>query len=203
MHFTLKNSAAVLFTSLLIACGAPAEEQSTETVTETVTTPTIYNIDASASRVMWKGSMLGMYSHEGTLKFKEGTVEVLDGKVTGGKFVIDMTSINPTDDGYNEEKPKEKLIGHLSSPDFFDTENHPTASLELMAGGKAKLTIRGNTNEEMVENMDVRIDDKAFKATSNLTFDRTKYDVSFVHPMQEMVLSDDIELSIEVAATAN
>lgn len=207
MHFTFKNSAAIIFASLLVACGEPAGEATTDTaagddsaVEEAL--PITYSLNTDESELKWKGQMLGMHSHEGTLNFTEGTVKVLNGEVVGGNFTVDMTSINPTDDGYNEENPKEKLVGHLSSPDFFDVENHPTASLELMEGGKAKLTVRGNTNEEMVTDIEMKGDENNMKASGKLTFDRTKYDVSFVHPVQEMVLSDDIELSIIVVASA-
>jgi hypothetical protein len=55
------------------------------------------------------------YSHYGTIAVKSGSIEVTGEQITAGEFVIDMAIINPTDSGYGEENPKEKLIGHLST----------------------------------------------------------------------------------------
>ena len=209
MKSIFKNAAAVATIALLASCGgSTATEESAETtsteateaVAESVSTK--YEVNAETSQVLWKGTMLGAHSHNGTLKFTSGSFTVTDGAVTGGEFVVDMTSINPTDDGYSEENPKENLIGHLSSGDFFDVENHPTAKLVLMEGGKGQLTVRGNTNDVQIKGLEGSESAGMAKGKANLVFDRTKFDVSFVHPVKEMVLSDDIELSIEVAGTA-
>lgn len=169
---------------------APASEETT------------YQLDAAESAVMWKGSMLGMYSHEGTLNIKEGFITTVDGKVTGGKVVVDMSSMSPTDANFDEEKTPDKLVGHLSSADFFDVANFPTASLNVTSvkesKGSGKLTVRGNTGT--VEFVDVNsvVEDDRFKAKANMTFDRTAYDVSWSHPIKENVLSNDIEIQIEL-----
>lgn len=164
-------------------------------------------INTASSKVMWKGQMLGMHSHEGNIMFKEGAIQVKGDQVVGGNFTIDMGTITPTDEGYKDEdgRRKEDLVGHLSSPDFFDVANHPTASFAVTSvnGNTAKgnLTIRGNTHEETVENLTITNENGVVKITGDLTFDRTKYDVSFKHPMQEMVLSDDINLKIDISAS--
>jgi polyisoprenoid-binding protein YceI len=92
----------------------------------------------------------------------------------------------------------EKLVGHLSSADFFDVANHPTASFEITevaedgSSAKGKLTVRGITNEETVKN--ITLADGTLNGT--LTFDRTKYDVAWTHPVKEMLISNDIALVI-------
>ncbi|MBK8659129.1 MAG: YceI family protein [Bacteroidetes bacterium] len=52
---------------------------------------------------------------------------------------------------------KKSLLGHLSSPDFFDIANNPTASFVISSveGNTAKgtLTIRGKANEETLTNV--------------------------------------------------
>ncbi|MDD5508503.1 MAG: YceI family protein [Bacteroidales bacterium] len=114
------------------------------------------------SRVVWFGEMLGLYSHEGTISLSQADLKVQDGKIAGGNFVIDMATITPTDENYNpaEGGTPEKLVGHLSNPDFFDVPNHPTASFEITRMEEnsvlGMLTIRGISKEEKVENISVR-----------------------------------------------
>ena len=189
----------------LASCGStstPATEgeTTTEAPQEAVGETTDAAIDAAASTVNWKGEMMGMYSHNGTVAVKEANVSMAGDKVAGGSFVVDLTSMTPLDKNYDAAKGNtpEKLVEHLSSPDFFDVANHPTASFEITevaadgSSAKGNLTVRGITNEETVEN--ITLVDGTLSGT--LTFDRTKYDVSFTHPVKEMVLSNDINLEV-------
>jgi polyisoprenoid-binding protein YceI len=178
------------------------ENVSTETTpAETVTMA----VSTDESQIVWEGTMVGVYSHDGIVKLENGSMQVAGDKIVGGEFVVDLTSMTPTDENYNPEegKTKEKLIGHLSSDDFFNVEEYPSAKFVITSYDDANntvtgdLTIRGNTNEETVEN--VSFDAETGKATGTLTFDRTKYDVSFQSPAQDMVLSDDIELEIALS----
>ncbi len=185
----------------LASCGGshdhPHEGEATEEVAVETTEAAI---DAAASTVNWTGEMMGMYSHNGTVAVKEANVSMAGDKVAGGSFTVDLSGITPTDVNYTEEEghTAADLVGHLSSPDFFDVANHPTATFEITevaedgSSAKGNLTVRGITNEETVENITVA--DGTLSGT--LTFDRTKYDVSFSHPMKEMVLSNDIALEI-------
>ncbi|MGI9545500.1 MAG: YceI family protein [Cyclobacteriaceae bacterium] len=189
--------------------GSKSTEYDTESATEVVESepPALsgdLTIDTENSMVKWKGEMMGMYAHEGTLKFSEGTITMAEGQVTGGSFVVDMASMIPTDENFDPEKDqtKEKLLGHLSSPDFFDVENNPTASFSLSDNtGKGVLTIRGKEGEESVDNIVMITEGDQVTVTGTLKFDRKNYDVAFDHPMQEMVISDDVELDIELIAS--
>ena len=62
------------------------------------------------------------------------------------------------------------------------------------------LTIRGITNQETVKDVEVHTVGDVTAITGNLTFDRKKYEVSFDVPMKDMVISNDIELSINLVA---
>jgi len=206
-----------IYTSMVAIClclsscntGSKSTEYETEPVTEAVESeaPGLsgnLTVDTETSMIKWKGEMMGMYAHEGTLKFSEGSITMADGQVTGGSFVVDMDSMTPTDENFNPEegKTKEKLVGHLSSPDFFDVGNSPTASFSLNDNtGNGTLTIRGKEGDESVENIVMVTEGDQVKVTGKLTFDRKNYDVAFDHPMQEMVISDDIELNIELVAS--
>lgn len=166
-----------------------------------------YSINAESSSVKWFGEMLGMYSHNGEIAVREGSVEVAGGKLVGGSVVIDMTSINPTDNGYKDEPGRSRadLIGHLSSPDFFDVPNNPTATFTLKSvngnTGTGTLTLRGTTSEETIENLSFSETESGYTVTGDVTFDRKKYGAKFDMTIPDMVLSDDIKISVALQAS--
>lgn len=161
-------------------------------------------IDPAKSKVIWSGTMLGVYTHEGTMNLSKATLDIEDGEISGGSFTADMNSMVATDENYNPEEGStpEKLVGHLKSADFFDTDNFPTASFRITGSDgsalKGMLTIRGIENEEKVENILIVKENGLIKISGEMTFDRKKYDVSWDSPAKEMVLSDDVELKIEL-----
>ena len=198
----------------LISCGgnaeAPKGDEAQSEMTEEETAKdqgermnATLTADTTQSFVHWKGTLVGVYSHEGNVKLEKGFLEMENGEVVGGEFIVDMSSIQPTDENYNAEEGKtpEKLVGHLSSGEFFAIEDHPTATFVVKSANRetkeitGDLTIRGNTHEEKVTN--VVFNDGS--ATGTLVFDRQKYDVSW-KAMKDMVLEDDIELEINLVA---
>src|SRR5690606_37288045 len=82
-------------------------------------------VDTEKSVINWKGYKITGF-HEGTINLKEGALTFENSQLTGGKFVVDMTTISSTD---VSGKGKEKLDGHLKNEDFFDVENHPESTL--------------------------------------------------------------------------
>ncbi len=187
-----------------VACDS---KENSETTEETAGLPDgTHDVDLAASEVMWEGNMVGMYSHSGDVKLTNGSVIVTDGKITGGNFTVDLTTINPTDENYDAEKDQTpaKLVGHLSSDDFFAVEANPNATFEITGSEGStvmgNLTVRGKTNPEEVKNVEITEADGMVTMTGELTFDRTKYDVSFKHPVQEMVLSNDVEMKVKLVA---
>ncbi len=200
---TLKITLIGLFSLSLVACNSSNEKTKDNSLAkETVNVKTekaSYQIDTEKSVVHWKGSMIGVYAHEGDLKFKSGKLTLTNDKVAEGEFLIDMNSMITTDDDalYNMA-PREKLIGHLKTADFFDTENFPVATFTITEGNgteiSGNLTIKGKTNKEKLT--DIKINGN--KLSGILTFDRQKYDVTYKNTMNDMVLSDEIELKIEI-----
>jgi polyisoprenoid-binding protein YceI len=192
----------VVAVALLASCNSkPATE---ETTTPTTAAATTYTVDTATSNVKWKGVMLGIKEHFGNVKLTQGTLSTEGGAVKGGSFTVSLTSIQPTDSTYDAKAgyTPEKLVGHLSSPDFFDVANFPTATfvIDSVNGSEATgtLTVRGKSNTETVKNIVVTEENATVKATGSLTFDRKKYGVAFDMPVKDMVISNDIELTIEL-----
>lgn len=211
MKTTILASAALSSALFLASCGGGQTESSeTTTAEETSTEQTAeamrLTVAPSESELMWTGGTAGamVYSHYGTIALKEGAIEVEGEKITGGNFVVDMTTINPTDSGYGEDSPKEKLVGHLTTGDFFLIEEYPTASFIVKSHEGTKvigdLTIRGKTNEETIELSSLEVTDNGVMAKGTLVFDRQKYDVAWKHYLKDVILSDDIKLDIALVA---
>ena len=190
---------------LMIACNnneTNEAENENDAIHETVQTD--YTVNTEESILNWKGSMIGVYEHEGTLNFKDSQLSVKDGKIISGSFTVDMNSMLTTDDdALYANASREKLTGHLQADDFFATELFPTASFTIksMEGDviTGDLSIRGKTNSEKVIDVIFSEVNGSFKASGNLTFDRQKYDVTYESKMKDMVLSDDIDLKITLS----
>lgn len=195
----------------LASCsGGSTEQTNEETNNEENTTEeaveTQHTVDVSSSSVTWKGEMLGAYAHSGTVGVSSGSLTMKGDVVSGGEFTVDLTSIVPTDENYGEDNPKEKLIGHLSSDDFFGVESFPTATykVESVEGTTATgtLTIKGQSNTESVTDIAVTAGENGgYTITGNLTFDRQKYGVAWASTMKDMVLGDDIPLTINLVTS--
>lgn len=194
----------IAFSLALASCGGGTKADTTASTSEGESAPPNADqnkvekleIDTDKSTVSWRGYILGMKEHTGTLKFKQGSINVSGGEITGGGLVVDMTSMATTDDNYDAEHPAEGLIGHLSSPDFFDVAKYSVATLGFKGDGKTNLTVRDKTHEEQYTDLKVKQVDGQKVYTGKMEFDRQKYGVAFSGPAQDVVISDDIELEV-------
>ncbi|MFX0557282.1 YceI family protein [Maribacter sp. CXY002] len=162
-------------------------------------------VKVSESTVTWKGYKV-TGSHEGTIALKSGYL-IMDGKkLTGGEFVVDMTSINNSD--MEAGSGKEKLEGHLKSDDFFGVASHPTAklvftSVELM--NKNSYSVTGNlTIKETTKPVTFVVSIYENKATATLKVDRAEYDVrygsgSFFDDLGDKTIYDEFDLVVDLA----
>ena len=184
---------------------ADAAEATTEEVVAEIAN---WTINAEKSAVKWEGSVTGgqVYSHFGSISIQEGSMASEGQAMTAGKVVIDMTSIAPEDEGYSEEHPAADLIGHLATADFFDIENNPNATFEFTRMEEmsvfGNLSIRGRSNEEelIIDSMEVN-EAGELHIVGHLDFDRQKYDVAWVHYMEDVLLSDNINLQFDITGS--
>jgi polyisoprenoid-binding protein YceI len=156
-------------------------------------------IKTDNSTVTWKGYKV-TGSHYGTVALKSGHLVFDEGKLTGGEFEVDMTTIVTND---LEGEYKGKLEGHLKSDDFFGVEKFPTANLvftNVKSTGKnsyevtGDLTVKGKTAPVTFE-MSVY----GNKATANVKIDRTVYDIrygstSFFDDLKDKAIYDEFDL---------
>lgn len=173
--------------------------------TATATEPAVEKkeVNTEESTVTWKAYKV-TGSHTGTVDLKEGSLIFDEGKLTGGEFVVDMSSLISTD---LEGEYKGKLEGHLKSDDFFGVATHPTSSLvftKVEASGKnsyevtGDLTIKGITKPVI---FDVSI--YGSKATATMKIDRAQYDVrygsgSFFDNLGNKTIYDEFDMVVDL-----
>jgi polyisoprenoid-binding protein YceI len=162
-----------------------------------------YTVDTSKSSVKWTGYHLAKsYEHNGNIAIKSGNIAVNDGEISGGTFIMDMTSLSNND---LEGKKKTKLEGHLKSDDFFAVDKYSEAKLVITAvdGNKAsgKITIRGITEEISFEIADVKVTDTMVSATASLKVDRTKHEVSYGWTIENAMLSNEFQLDVTIVGS--
>jgi polyisoprenoid-binding protein YceI len=213
-------SVVALAALFIVSCGpseaeiAAAKAQATaDSIAAAAAAEHAYTIDPATSVLNWAANVTGPapYGHFGTLAFNSGEFTVQGGVLKAGSFEVNMTSINPTDEAYQPEGSKQgtksQLIGHLTTADFFDTANNPTAKLTITGGSgntaTADLTVRGKTNSETITDIVITENaDGTVKATGKLVFDRQKYDVAWKHFMKDAILADNIELTVDLNGKA-
>lgn len=167
-------------------------------------------INTKVSNVEWVGKKV-TGQHNGAIMIKEGVLNLHDGQLAGGKVIIDMSSITCTD-----LKPDEgagKLVGHLNSPDFFDTKIHATATLEINSvkateGSKhevsGNLTIKGIT-KPITFPATIEMKDGKLGAFAEVKVNRTLYDIKygsgkFFEGLGDKMIDDEFIIKFKIAA---
>ncbi len=170
----------------------------------------IYTVDAERSTVEWLAEKV-TGQHNGTVSLKEGSFELTEGKLTGGSFIMDMTTIIVSDLSGGS---KTKLEGHLKNDDFFGVATYPTASFKITKAvpqgpGKYKIvgdiTIKEKT-EEIQFPASLEEKDGELIGSATLTVDRSKFDIryrsgSFFDDLGDKTIYDDFDLTVKIVAT--
>jgi polyisoprenoid-binding protein YceI len=196
--------AAVALMSL-ISCGAEDDANTDESTSGIASAEmSIYTVDKKQSRIKWQGGMIGGYGHEGTLNVSEGSFSVAGNEVVSGTITLDMNSIMAADANYNPDagQTKEALLSDFRSPDFFDVENHPTATFTITTAGNGSaggdLTIRGVSNYVKIAKLSVKALEDGISVGGTFTFNRQDFGVSFENTMSDYVLSNDVVVTFRV-----
>ncbi|MBV2169185.1 MAG: YceI family protein [Bdellovibrio sp.] len=174
----------------------------------------VYKIDTKASSVAWKGSKKMGSFHVGSIVMKEGSV-TLDkkGQLSAGNFVIDMATI-ANEDLKDSPEYQKKLVGHLSSEDFFNVAKFPTAVFKVTsvtakskeeALVKGELTMIGKTNAIEFP-VKLSADKGVVTGEANVKVDRTKWGLKygsgnfFKELAGDKIINDEFELTLKLVA---
>ncbi|MTI31173.1 YceI family protein [Xanthovirga aplysinae] len=185
-----------------------------------------FAVDVDQSKVYWEGKKLIGGGHEGTINIKTGSLSVEKGEVTNGKFIIDLNTIDVTD---LEGGMKERLIGHLKNPDFFDVANFPHAEFTIVSTKKltkkalaafsgekkekgythqveGKLTIRGKSSDISFP-ASIHQKEGKIHASAQFSIDRTKYGISYhsedlLDLAKDKMISNTVNVGFDLVAVS-
>jgi polyisoprenoid-binding protein YceI len=145
--------------------------------------------DLERSGIKWKGTKFwGLGSHEGTVALRRGVLCVRNGRIVGGEFVADMTSIEVTDIPADDPVPRRRLRDHLLSEDFFYATAFPEARISLKSVERmqqslhqvaATLTIRGITHDVVFYARIWSLDPERVSAEARFAVDRHRWGVRY------------------------
>jgi polyisoprenoid-binding protein YceI len=175
-----------------------------------------YTIDQSASKVAWLAKKV-TGEHNGVVNIKSGELQVENGAVKAGKFVLDMNTITvldlPADDEYNA-----KLTGHLKSPDFFNVEASPETTFEIAsvepiegaAAGAANYNVKGNLTIKGITKAitfpaTITTNETGVQANAQFDIDRTEWDIKygsgkFFQDLGDKMINDNFTINFEIVA---
>lgn len=186
----MKNLAlAITFLTLtafvLIGCGktetntkTTEKVNTTETSKQNVAGSKELKVDAAASEILWHAEKV-VGQHDGTVKVKQGAINVKDGKIVGGTVEIDLATIANTD--LTDAETNGKLVNHLKSVDFFDVAKFPTSKLEITEVTPIQNAASGQPTHTVKGNLTIRGVTKGitFPATLNVTDSKVTGDATF------------------------
>jgi len=156
------------------------------------------------SKINWVATeMRGVKRRIGKISFKEGFFLSHNGEVIGGKFIVDMETMDISDVPIHEKIARKNLLDHLKSDDFFNVTHYPISKLELTKVNKMKndsLEISGNlTIREVTKNIKFFASQSGNNFKTIFTFNRLDWNIAFEGSWADKTLVDnDVELKIEI-----
>lgn len=171
-----------------------------------------YKVDVATSTLQWHGSKLA-YGHTGLINLTEGSLSVENGNITAGNFTVDMKTMKETGDVKPEDAAK--LVGHLSSPDFFDVEKFPISKFEVTGSSEFKSDstthkIKGNlTIKDQTKNIEfpakVTLEGNNITATAKFSINRNDWGVTYGSGLSgaigDKIISDNIDYEVSLKGT--
>jgi len=157
--------------ALVTACSSGGQKTETTSAKEVENTSfdKTYSADLEKSVVLWQG-WKPTGTHNGTIQISSGALNMKEGALTGGEFVINMNSIVDLD--LEDADMNAKLVGHLKSADFFETEKYPESKFIITS----VVPIDGTTVDKEKEKGDII---PTHAITGNLTMKDVTKSITF------------------------
>ena len=202
----------VLVASVLTGCKSEKKDKvTTADAVKVAVTTDLNNVDVASSVITWKGTK-PTGAHDGIIMLQEGSLNLEAGKLTGGTFVIEMSSIKNLD---LDAEGAAKIVGHLSSPDFFDVATYATSKFVItsVVEAEGKLAVTGNlTVKDITKSITIPA---TLLSVGNVTtfksdifnIDRAEFNIkyaskTFFDNLKDKFIDDAIELSFTVNTKA-
>ena len=173
-----------------------------------------YTIDIDKSKIFWIGKKV-TGEHYGTIKIKEGYINIDNNKIDAGNIVIDMNTIEVLD--IEDDKWNKKLETHLKNQDFFDVINFPEANFSINESYdffmiediaiKGKLTIKNQTIDFSIP-LVISFKDDYIRSLGVININRTDFGITygsgtFFKDLTDKAIDDYFTLKFEIIAEKN
>lgn len=149
-----------------------------------------WKVKTNDSKIEWIGTKVSGY-HTGEVPLKDGELYVNNGAVTGGKFVMDVSGISVSGPKGSDAESNNKLLGHLKSGDFFDTEKHPEATFQLTGLTAFQGTVSDTADPRQEEINEYKVGNPTHTVSGNLTIKGVTKNIEF--PARVTVNGDNAE----------
>ncbi|MGB7785812.1 MAG: YceI family protein [Salinimicrobium sp.] len=161
-------------------------------------------VDLSKSSIHWRGTkMRGAGKHEGQIDLISGFFLLDRDNLVGGRFTIDMNSIQVTDIPEHEPVPRKRFNNHMRSEDFFHTSKYPTSEFTITKINDLandSILVSGNlTIKDITRNVNFKAINRKGEFCTKFKFDRFEWNIAYKGSWADKTLVDkDIELSIKL-----
>ncbi|WP_373496640.1 YceI family protein [Aquiflexum sp.] len=167
-------------------------------------------VSISESTVSWNAKKV-TGEHYGKVQISNAQLDYLNGKIRGGSFEMDMTTITVED--ITDANSNARLTNHLKSDDFFSVEKFNNSSFKITeaksSNGKdyqitGNLIIKGISNPVTFP-AKVDVQGEKIIATASIVFDRTKFDIkyrsgNYFENLADKLIYDDVSLEVKLVA---
>ena len=173
------------------------------------------------ARIVWEAAK-PTGNHNGTINTSGGQIFIKDGKISGGNFTIDMSSITVLD---LEGDDKASLEAHLkgleteSATDFFNTTKYPTGKFEITSAidstfedgsntlVKGNLTLLDVTKEIAIPVNLTVLDSTIAVISKGFSINRTEWGIVYksknvFKEIGDKFINDEIVLKLKLEAKA-
>lgn len=163
------------------------------------------SIDIENSLINWKGYK-PTGSHEGTILFNSGAIELEDEKILGGSFEVAMATLKDADGS-------KRLEGHLKAKDFFEVEVFPTSQFEITnvkeEEGKSIITgnmvIKGISKEISFPAVVSITENSVSLKSETIKINRADFNIkykskSFFNNLKEKFINDEFDIQVTLVA---
>lgn len=161
-------------------------------------------VDISNSSIHWKGTkMQGAGKHEGQIHLQNGYFLTDQNKLVGGRFTMNMNTIQVTDIPEHEPVPRKRFNDHMKSEDFFYTEKYPTSEFtitEIQNLANDTILVSGNlTIKDIMKNISFKATNGEKEFSTKFTFNRFEWNIAYEGSWTDKTLVDsNIELTINL-----
>lgn len=165
----------------------------------------VYKVDVQKSTLTWVGKKV-TGSHNGTINIQSGNLLFTGKKLSGGNFVIDMTSIKDAD-------KSARLEAHLKNDDFFASDKFATSefTIKKVTAAGNKLTVNGDLKIKGITqpitfpaSLVWNADGSVTAIAEKIIVDRTKYDIKYrsegIMDIGDKLIYNNFELSVKLVA---